>query len=465
MAGADAPNSPGGPGGAWLTRFLRQFVDVRARELRPALLFFLFWFFIIVVFQVLKPLKKGLFVENLGAYVELYAKLANIGVAILALALFTALYNRWGSRRMIFLLCGGFIAALLAFAFLLSQGPPGAGVNWSFYLFGDAWSTIWVTTFWAYLNEMTLTEQSKRLYGLIGGGGVIGGLVGGLLVWQLVQPLGAPLLLIGCAAVTALMGGIVWRSERLAQQPQAAIGRRDTDQLRLEKQKEQKEKTNAAMEGARLVFQSRYLLAVVGTVFLYELVSQILDYQYSTAAETLAGAGATQEFFGLVTAIIGVVSVVTQLFLVSFVIRKFGVTAALLVLPVAMAAASGVYFAAPVLWAGALLTISDNSFSYSINQTARETLYMPASGDVKYKARAFANMFVQRFGKGAAILMALGLAMIPIRFLSLIALVVIAIWSALAIYAGRQFDALTGGPDQQAPEEAVESGVAEPQKA
>ncbi|MGH7589464.1 MAG: hypothetical protein ACRELU_12820, partial [Gemmatimonadota bacterium] len=161
-----------------------------------------------------------------------------------------------------------------------------------------------------------------------------------------------------------------------------------------------------------------------------------------------------QAFFGQITTIIGVISVVTQFFLVSFVIRRFGITTALLVLPVAMAMASGVYFVAPVLWAGALLTISDNAFSYSMNQTARETLFVPTSADVKYKARAFANMFVQRFGKGIAIVMALGLAAIPIRFLSILALAVIVIWSGFAIYAGRRFDGLSGKGERRL-EEAV----------
>lgn len=420
-----------------MLRIIRQFIDIRRNEVQPAALFFLLWFFIILVFQVLKPLKKGLFVDSLGAYMELYAKLANVAIALVAVVCFTALYNRFGSRKLIGALCGLFTLALLAFALWLGR-EPSAAANWSFYLFGDAWSTVWVTTFWAYLNELTETEQSKRLYGLIGGGGVIGGLFGGLVVWHLVRPLGAPALLASCAAVTLLIGAMVWRTETIAARPGGGVRRKvpapapDLPEA----------PPNPALEGARLVLASGYLLAITAVVFVYELVSQILDYQYSSAAEALEGAGATQAFFGQVTAIIGVVSVLTQLFLVSFIIRRFSLTAALLVLPVAMAVSSGVYLAMPVLWAAALLTISDNSFSYSIHQTARETLYVPMSPDVKYKARAFANMFVQRLGKGVAILAALALAAIPVRFLSLVALLFIAAWSLLAIYAGRRFELL-----------------------
>jgi AAA family ATP:ADP antiporter len=82
-----------------------------------------------------------------------------------------------------------------------------------------------------------------------------------------------------------------------------------------------------------------------------------------------------------------------------------------------------------------------------MNQTARETLFVPTPSDVKYKARAFGNMFVQRIGKGAAILMALSLGAVPVRFLSLLALGVIAIWAVMAVYAGRRFENLTKKPE------------------
>ena len=57
---------------------------------------------------------------------------------------------------------------------------------------------------------------------------------------------------------------------------------------------------------------------------------------------TCAGPGTAKphtEMGGIAGFIIGVISVVTQFFLVSFIIRRFGVTTALLVLPAAMAIA------------------------------------------------------------------------------------------------------------------------------
>ena len=107
-----------------MTRFVRRFVDVKRNEVKAVFLFFLMWFLIMLVFHVLKPLKSGLFVENLGAKVELYAKLANIGVAILAVIVYTHLYNRLGSRRLVVVLSVGFILALLGFSSILITDQP-----------------------------------------------------------------------------------------------------------------------------------------------------------------------------------------------------------------------------------------------------------------------------------------------------------------------------------------------------
>ena len=47
--------------------------------------------------------------------------------------------------------------------------------------------------------------------------------------------------------------------------------------------------------------------------------------------------------------------------------------------------------------------MADSGFAYSINQSAKEALYVPTSKEEKYKAKAFIDMFVQRFGKVLAI--------------------------------------------------------------
>ncbi len=103
----------------------------------------------------------------------------------------------------------------------------------------------------------------------------------------------------------------------------------------------------------------------------------------------------------------------------------------------------------PIQRIGSALNTADNAFSYSINQSAKETLYVPTSKDEKYKAKAFIDMFIQRFAKALAVLLSLAITMMfqdfsSVRWLSAFTIPVVALWIFAARYAGRRFSELSG---------------------
>ena len=136
-----------------------------SREKSFLSLLFTFFFLTIAVFQILRPLKKGLFLEYYRADVELYVKLANILLAGLAVTLFTYLYNRLPRERLLYVFCLFFIVSFLVVA--SGSTSPGAGLIWSFYFLGDLESTLMVAAFFAYLTDISTTDQAKRLYGVM----------------------------------------------------------------------------------------------------------------------------------------------------------------------------------------------------------------------------------------------------------------------------------------------------------
>ena len=202
---------------------------------------------------------------------------------------------------------------------------------------------------------------------------------------------------------------------------------------------------NAATEGARLVFSSRYLLSIVAIVGLYEIISTIIDFQFTfTVSHYLDGADIGRHF-ALVFSITNWVSLLVQLFLTSFIMTRFGLATALLVLPFTIALGSSAFLLFPALWVGSMLSTADNGFSYSINQSAKEALYVPTSEAEKYRAKAFIDMFVQRFAKAIAVLISLGITFMfkdisSLRYLGLLTLALIVVWVVAARYAGRQFN-------------------------
>jgi AAA family ATP:ADP antiporter len=432
-------------------------MDIRRDELPLALLMFAYFFLVITSFWVLKPIKKALFIEYYDAtgftfiswtmsasQAELLAKGLNMVVAFLAVAVFTWLARRYRRQQLSYLFTAFFLASYVAYTVPIAD--PGDLTVWSFYLFGDLFSTLMVATFFAFLNDSVTPDGAKRLYGLVGLGGVTGGVFGATAVRAFISTLTNEHWLWVCAAMALAIVAVAYFAGHIVERLAAPEAEAETIV-------ESSSRHSAALEGAAIVFRSPYLLSIVGIVGLYEIVSTVMDFQFtSTVAHYLQGPAIGRQF-STVFAITNAVSMFVQLFLTSFVMTRFGVGTALLVLPVAALSGSVGFMAFPILWVGSALNTVDNAFSYSINQSAKEALYVPTTRDEKYKAKAFIDMFVQRFAKAVAVGVSLGLTTIfsdfdSLRWLSLFPVAVVALWIVAARYAGRHFARVTEAPSR-----------------
>ncbi len=417
---------------------IREIADVRKQEFSVVVLLFLFFFFVISVFQSLYGPKKGLFVEAYGADIELYAKLANIVVAALGVIAFTYLYNRFSRQRMVQLICLFFVGWFVLFAVVLRE-PSGWSI-WSFYLVVDLVTTLLVAGFWAYATDVCSPDQAKRLFGVVGGGGILGGFVGSGMTYLLLEDFGMRgLILVSAIMMAAIIPVVAILERRVARS--VLFQKPGVGSPEVVKEETKESKMGAALEGAKLVLQSPYLAAIVGIMAFYEMASQVMDYQLSFMLEDLSGVLATQAGFTDIRFYTNVLSVIVQFLVVSFVMRRFGMVAALLILPLGIVVFSGAFLVMPTLFVVGYMNIYHNGLNYSLQQTARESLYVVTTPDEKYKARAFTNMFVQRLAKGLSIFLVMGLQLlrVEILYLSVITILVAAAMILCSLFAGRVF--------------------------
>ena len=428
---------------------------IRREEFPLVVSMFAYFFLVITTFWILKPIKKGLFVnyylsrdatfDFLGlsfapADAELIAKVSNMLVAFVAVVVFTRLSRSLRRQQLAFAFSGFALVCFVIYSLLL--GEAGEVITWSFYLFGDLYNTLMVATFFAFLNDSVTPGDAKRLYGPIILGGVSGGAFGSMFVRAQVDQLAPGQWMWVCAALTVIVimvakfaGHIVDRDEPPAPEPAAESAPAP-------------EKRNAAIEGALLVAKSKYLMAIVVMVGLYEMVSTLLDYQFTQTVLHFVDGDPTSTF-STVFAITNTIALLVQLLLTSVIMNRLGVRVALLIMPVVILASSALFLVVPVLWVGSMLSSSDNALSYSVNQSAREALYTPTSRDEKYKAKAFIDMFVQRGAKALAVGLGLGIGALTggdfesLRWLSLVSMLLLVGWLAAAAYAGSQFRSIT----------------------
>jgi AAA family ATP:ADP antiporter len=366
-----------------------------------------------------------------AAQAEQLAKVANMFVALLAAWAFSVLARRLRREQLTYVFSGVILAGYVAYSALLEA--PGAVTVWTFYFFGDLYSTLMVATFFAFLNDSVTSDSAKRLYGLIGLGGVAGGAFGTTVLSAYIDDVSMPGWLWICFGIGVVIVGIAFAAAR-------AFGRTEPQREAVVPAEEKA----SALDGARRVLQSRYLLSIVAIVGLYEMVSTIMDFQFTSTVLHYLDGDAIGQHFALVFAVTNWVALFVQLFLTSFLMRRFGVGVALLTLPLVALAGSAGFLIFPVLLTGSFLNTADNGFSYSINQSAKEALYVPTSRVEKYQAKAFIDMFVQRFAKALAVGLSLGITTFltgfeGVRWLSILTAVILLVWVQAARYAGKEF--------------------------
>jgi len=466
-----------------------RFFDIRSGEAPKAFGLSFYFFLVIAVFWVLKPLKRGLLISYFGddpitmvgwtlsgAEAEQMGKVLNMFVAYAVVVAFTWLSTRLSRQQLVAAFSAVFGGLFVLFA-LTIEGLGQVGV-WSFYVLGDIWTTVMVATFWAITNDLNTADEAERLYGVIGLGGVVGGFVGASVVSGMVTGVGRAPLLLGLLVPLGLIVGLVYYVNRCEVRrgacPEDGHPCCPEDDAVADSAEDaaDADSANAALEGAQLVFRSKYLLSIAGVLALYEITSNVVDFQLASVVETsIASDLARDQFFGFIGQATGIVSILVQLIVTPYVLKRFGVRVALFVLPAVVLVGSVGFLAVPVLALAGFMSVGDNALNYSINQSAKEALYTPTSQDEKYKAKAFIDMFVQRAAKVFSVGLNLSLPALvfgSVRWLSVPAIGIIAAWLGVIRFLGQQFE--TRAAEQRAAEgdgvatEAADVALADAEK-
>jgi AAA family ATP:ADP antiporter len=212
--------------------------------------------------------------------------------------------------------------------------------------------------------------------------------------------------------------------------------------------------------GFALVFRDPYLLLIGLLMLLINFVNTNGEYilgklvlgayvaQHGAAAlEALDAKKVIGEFYGNFQTIVNVISALIQALVVSRVLKHFGVRVALLAMPaVALIGYTAMAFV-PLLSFIRGAKLAENSLDYSLQNTVRNSLYLPTSREAKYKAKQANDTFFVRFGD----VLSAGLVFagttwwgFAAREFAMTNVILIVVWLVLAVAIGRLFKKLAG---------------------
>ena len=414
-----------------LRRTLRRIFDIREGELFRVLLMFTYLFLLIACYITTKSVRDSMFLTEIGV-----KQLPYVFILIaLVVGSISSAYSRAAARVSLKTLIRttSLIAISNLFLFWLTLDSSGAWMFYVLYIWVSVFGVFTASQFWLLANHVFNAREAKRLFALVGAGGVLGGTFGGGFTSFGAHKFGTPNLLLWCMGfmgLTTLILELVTRQVPSAQVPSPV-------------DEEQPTGSSETRRLLRLIWDSKHLTMLTAILGITVIVESFVDFELKFVSKQLFG---TQDqltaFFGSLFAYLGTLSMLFQILLTGRVLKRFGVGASILFMPVSLFTGSLVLALFPTLWAVGFLKISDGSFRYSIHRSGIELLYLPVPIAIKNQVKGYIDMFIDRLGRGLGGLLLIFFSQVlplSISHLSLMVCGMIGVWVYLSLTIRKEY--------------------------
>jgi AAA family ATP:ADP antiporter len=347
-------------------------------------------------------------------------------------AIYGALAQRVGRLKLLVSVYLFFVLDLLVFAALSSHAEL---IAVPFYLWVGIYNYTSIAQFWALAADIFTREQGTRLFAVLGLGSSLGAVFGS---WcsKLLVPLGPGALMLGAAVLLLACTGSL-----------AFIELRHRKRATVEQVNESKPVLSGG-SAFSLLLSDKYLLLLAALTLIINWVNtngeyifdrSVLEYVHSAGVSGAASHRIVGEMKASYFYWTNVFSVVLQMFVVSRLLTRIGVRAVLFFPPIFAFCGYAGIFALPTLGLIRAVKITENSLDYSLENTARQALYLVTSRAEKYVGKTAVDSFFVRLGDVlSALVVWVGSRLaLPIAAFGAINLVLVAVWLVAVFSMGR----------------------------
>ena len=414
-----------------LRYFLRLFTDVREGEEASALLMLLNVFLVLCAYYFVKPMREGWIsvspVPGLSKVeVKAYSSFGQVLLLIPIVWAYSRLSMRWTRSALITRATLFCMSNMLIFWAIqpgvFVENLPFTGI--AFYLWVGMFGVFVVAQFWSFAADIYSNERGKRMLPMIAIGATAGAAFGSEITGSLLDSgivdVDALLLL---AMVPLSMSIILTRIvDHRESQSQAESEAERSSQSKDKDDPSETKDEQSKQSGLSVVFSSKFLISVAVVTLLVNWVNTngenllfwvVQDFLQSEAqADGLTDPEAlllftregTTAFYADFYAIVNWVALILQAFFASRLLKYGGFAAILLILPVVALLSYSAMALIPLLWVVKTMKVAENATDYSLNNTARNVLWLPVRSDWVYKAKPTIDTLFARGGDGLAAL-------------------------------------------------------------
>jgi AAA family ATP:ADP antiporter len=420
-----------------MRRWIERALDVQSGDLRNGVLLSSCLFLTISAAVIGKVASNALFLARFPAVQLPYADIASGVIVGFVVAAYLRLGRRTSLGRLL-VWSPLFFAASCSFFWTVTHYYFAAWVYPAFYIWVGIIAVLAPTQVWTLANYLLTTREAKRIFGMVGSGGICGWIFAGYLSRTVAKAFSTESLLLAMAAlllICSVLMAVLSNGGQLKLDParDRAAGVAGTGQKSLR-------------NSLRSVISTKYLRAIAAVICISSFTTTLTGWQFKALVnQSSQGKEELAIFFGDFFFYAGLLALIFQLLLGTRLLRRFGIGPMLFVLPAVVLAGSAGVLLLGTLGAALFLKGSDQVLRYSIDRSAIELLYLPMPHSVKLQAKWFIDTVVWRLGDGLAglvvLIFAAQLHWAP-RRLSWVVIVLTIAWIAAVSVAGKQYVAL-----------------------
>lgn len=395
---------------------------------------FIYNFILLITLYLLKPVRDGLFLDQVGAHQLPFVFLLAAVIVIPVSLGYSRLSKRLGIGWLINIITLFLAANLLVIWFSIRLGLPV--LYYSFYVWISIYSVLITSQFWLFANTIFDPVQAKKLFAFFSLGAIAGAFTGGELtgIFMDMLHLNPHTLLPVCAAI--LIGTIPIVNWILIQKRQP---------IHKEKTFKEKREIIAARSKHPIsdILQNKHLILIMSLIGISVVATTIIDFQFKSVVETAFDNEAElTSFIGRFYGRVSLIAFLIQFFIGAFFTRKYGVTGSILLLPLALLLSSAAFLLIPGLFMATMTRGIDQTFKHSIDRTGRELLFMPLGTQLKKRVKVFIDLFVKHGAQGLAGLLLIGLTYglgLGVRSLGFVVVLLVVVWVLIARKASASY--------------------------
>ena len=354
---------------------------------------FLFFFFVLASWYALRPVRNELAVQ--GGIYNLPWLLMGVMLAMLIInPIYSWLVSRINQNRLILYIYSFFIINLILFLILWTfAGDEGRiWTGRAFYIWANVYSFFVVSIFWVTMINFFSHTDSKKFFGIISAGGSLGAFFGSTVARYFSTEI------CGNTSISDLgpMSLIIFSIFSLL----FAIYFSRTFKPRIvDHENSSQELGGSSFEAIQNIIKD----PAIRNIGLYVILFTML-----MTTSWMISLGIVQEwsqdpcertgFFARIEQIVTPLTLLMQLFLASYILRRVGSLTVLSIYGVLFAIAFMAYAFYPTITTVMMVVISLRIFEYGLNKPTRESIFTKLKQQDRYKSTVFIDTFLARSG-------------------------------------------------------------------